>query len=40
MLDCESVSKVEDERRLSLERGEEDSHQLDSSSMLEAGEGG
>ena len=40
MLDCESVSKVEDDRRLSPERGEEDSHQLDSSSMREAGEGG
>ena len=37
MLDCDSV---EDERRLSPERGEEDSHQLDSSSMREAGEGG
>jgi len=34
MLDCDSV---EDERRLSPERGEEDSHQMDSSSMREAG---
>ena len=32
--DCESVSKEEDE-----ERGEEDSHQLDSSSMIEARDG-
>ena len=40
MSDCESVSKVEDERRLSPERCEEDSHQLDSSSIIEAGEGG
>ena len=40
MLDCESVSKVEDERRLSPERGEADSHQLDSSSVIDAGEGG
>jgi len=40
MVDCESVSKVEDDPRLSPERGEEDSHQLDSSSMIEAGEGG
>ena len=40
MLDCESVSKLEDDCRLPPERGEEDSHQLDSSSMLEAGEGG
>ena len=40
MLDCESVSKVEDERRLSPERGEADSHQLDSSSLIDAGEGG
>ena len=40
MVDCESVSKVEDDRRLSPERGEEDSHRLDSSSRMEAGEGG
>ena len=37
MVDCESV---EDERGLSSEPGEEDSHQLDSSSRIEAGEGG
>ena len=37
MADCESV---EEDRRLSPERGEEDSHQLDSSSRIEAGDGG
>ena len=37
---CESVSKVDDGRPLSPERGEEDSHQLDSSSRMEVGEGG
>ena len=37
MADCESV---EDDRRQSPERGEEDSHQLDSSSLIEAGDGG
>ena len=31
---------MEDERRLSPERGGEDSHQLDISSRMEAGEGG
>jgi len=36
-VDCESL---EDDRRLSPEREEVDSHQLDSSSRIEAGEGG
>ena len=35
--DCESV---EDDRRLSPERGEVDSHHLESSSLIEAGDGG
>ena len=39
-VDCMSVSKVEEDRRLSPERGEEDSPQLISSSRMEAGEGG
>ena len=37
MVDCGSE---EDDHRLSSERGEEDSQQLDSSSLIEAGEGG
>ena len=40
MAACESVSKGEDGRRLSPERGEEESHQLDSSSSMEPGEDG
>ncbi len=40
MLDCEKVSKVEDDCRLPPERGEEDSQQLNSSSLIETGEGG
>ena len=39
-VDGDSVSKVEDDRRLSPEGGEKDSHQLESSSSMGSGEGG